>query len=467
MIGIGLDFGTTNSTLAVWEADRITYIDLDPAAANPKIMPSALYLDRAMGRSVGTGAIDRYLGDNRGRIVRLKRIRVGQIAMTFSTTESQRAGHGRGDTTRLHEVSGYDDTELPGRLFRGLKSFLGVAEQSRFKVFHRSFHIVALITLILAEIRSVLERAGYDVGRGIHIGRPVRYVGGNGANDVAVKRMTTACQNAGFDDVMFYPEPVAAGLSYLRSASTQPDHLLTFDFGGGTLDLCLLSTRSGGFKVVATRGLPIGGNHIDQQIMRDVIFPELGEGCAVKSSLSRSEPDSVFPFYRYQDYLLNWQTSYMSNRPELMESIFAGIQSGPDARRKLTRLWKLIRGNAVYALMSATEAAKAELSEREKTEIRLEEVDLHLPFDRTRLEQVLEPTMARVDATARALLDDAGIDAADVDQVVCTGGSSQLVPVQRWLARTFPGRVEDFDYYRSIAGGLAIANACERELAAV
>ena len=30
-----------------------------------------------------------------------------------------------------------------------------------------------------------------------------------------------------------------------------------------------------------------------------------------------------------------------------MESIFAGHPSGPDARRKLTRLWKLIRGNAV------------------------------------------------------------------------------------------------------------------------
>ena len=467
MIGIGLDFGTTNSTLAVWEADRITYIDLDAAAANPKIMPSALYLDRSMGRSVGTAAIDRYLGDNRGRIVRLKRVKVGQIAMTFSTTDSQRAGHGRGDTTRVHQVSGYDDTELPGRLFRGLKSFLGVAEQSRFKVFHRSFHIVALVTLILAEIRSVLERAGYDVGRGIHIGRPVRYVGGNGANDVAVKRMTTACQNAGFDDVVFYPEPVAAGLSYLRTASAQPEHLLTFDFGGGTLDLCLLSTRNGGFEVVATRGLPIGGNHIDQQIMRNVIFPELGEGCAVKSSLSRPEPDSVFPFYRYQDYLLNWQTSYMSNRPELMESILAGIQSGPDARRRLTRLWKLIRGNAVYALLSATEAAKAELSELEATEIRLDEVDLRLPFDRARLERVLEPTMERVDATARALLADAGIDAGDVDQVVCTGGSSQLVPVQRWLAEVFPDRVEDFDYYRSIAGGLAIANACERELAAV
>ena len=468
MFGIGLDFGTTNSTLAVWKDERITYIDLDPAAANPKIMPSALYLDRAMARSIGTEAIDRYLIDNRGRIVRLKRVKVGQIAMTFSTTDSQRADKGRGDTTTLHQVSGYDDTELPGRLFRGLKSFLGVADQSRFKVFHRSFHIVALITLILAEVRSVLERSGYDVGHGIHIGCPVRYVGGNGANEVAVKRMTTACKNAGFDEVVFYPEPVAAGLSYLRASSVQPDHLLTFDFGGGTLDLCVLSSvRNGGFEVVATRGLPVGGNHIDQQIMREVIFPELGEGCAVKSSLSRSEPDSVFPFYRYQDYLLNWQTSYMSDRPELMESIFAGIQSGTDARRKLSRLWKLIRGNAVYSLLSATEIAKSDLSEQEATEIRLDEIELRLPFDRVRLAQVLEPTMERIGATARALLDDAGLDAEEVDQVVCTGGSSQLVPVQRWLAETFPGRVKDFDYYRSIAGGLAIANACDRELRSV
>lgn len=467
MIGIGLDFGTTNSTLAVWKDNHITYIDIDPLAANHKIMPSALYIDRSMSQSVGTGAIQRYLGDNRGRTIHLKRVNVGQIAMTFSSTDSTPVSHGNGDTTRVHQVTGFDDTELPGRLFRGLKSFLGVADQSRFKVFHRSFHIVALITLILSEIRSTLEAAGYDVGGGIHIGRPVRYVGGDSANDFAVKRMTTACHNAGFSEVVFYPEPVAAGLSYLRANAKQPDYLLTFDFGGGTLDMCVLSTRSGGFKVVATRGLPVGGNHIDQQIMREVIFPELGEGCAVKSSLSKTNPDSIFPFYRYQDYLLNWQTSYMSNRPDLVEGIFSGIQSGPEQRYKLTRLWKLIRGNAVYALLSATEAAKAELSRREKTEISLDEIDLHLPFSRSRLEQVVAPTMDQVEATARALLRDAGIDVDDVDQVVCTGGSSQLVPVQRWLTETFPGRVEDFDYYRSIAGGLAIANACEREMAAI
>ena len=150
-----------------------------------------------------------------------------------------------------------------------------------------------------------------------------------------------------------------------------------------------------------------------------------------------------------------------------MASIFCVIHSIPDARRKLTRLWKLIRGNAVYALLSATEAAKTELSDREETEIVLDEIELRLPFDRTRLQQVLQPTMEKINATAQLLLDDSGLDAKAVDRVVCTGGSSQLVPVQSWLEETFPGRVEDFDYYRSIAGGLAIANACERELALV
>ena len=75
--------------------------------------------------------------------------------------------------------------------------------------------------------------------------------------------------------------------------------------------------------------------------------------------------------------------------------------------------------------------------------------------------------MDRVDATTQALLNSADIGANDVDQVVCTGGSSQLVPVQRWLSYIFPGRVQDVDYYCSIAGGLAIANACEREFSGV
>ena len=67
--------------------------------------------------------------------------------------------------------------------------------------------------------------------------------------------------------------------------------------------------------------------------------------------------------------------------------------------------------------------------------------------------------MDEIDAVVAALLDKTGVSAEEIHRVVCTGGSSQLLPVQARLEELFPGRIVRFDFYRSIAGGLALANA--------
>ena len=199
--GIGIDFGTTNSTVALYDGEHVRYLSLEPEDGS-EVMPTALYLTRQHQAEVGRAAIDRYSRDNAGRTVELSSEEVGVISVVVSGTLStdtniQRFGGAIKSTFGVHA---WTDQALPGRLFRGVKRWLGSSSLDRVRVFDRAYRIVALATPVLARMAEVIsaEDEAAKSGVQIHVGRPVRYEGRNrDANDVAVARMTEACDHAG------------------------------------------------------------------------------------------------------------------------------------------------------------------------------------------------------------------------------------------------------------------------------
>ena len=67
MRGYGIDFGTSNSTVARYDGERLELLRIDLAAQPPEVMPSALYLSRELQATVGASAVDTYLRENAGR----------------------------------------------------------------------------------------------------------------------------------------------------------------------------------------------------------------------------------------------------------------------------------------------------------------------------------------------------------------------------------------------------------------
>jgi hypothetical chaperone protein len=455
-VGVGLDFGTSNSAVAWFDGEQLHRVRLQP---DGPILPTAIHLDRSYAALVGSAAITQYVEENRGRRVELVAEVVGESASSIGGNNTGE-DISRLDTQR-HVVYGplYDRT-LPGRLFLGLKRLLGDPEIERLSVFERNYRIVALLTPILTHMRECAERELAPPLPAIHAGRPVIFEGrASSRNPVAVARLAEAYEHAGFHVAEFYPEPVAATLSWLHGARRSDTGIaLTVDFGGGTLDLAAVRFDGPRFEVLATNGAALGGDRIDQMIFERMLFPELGKGERWVRDVDGKEVDTLFPFHEFEAALLNWQTTFMLNQNYTRAMVVDRLARDGPGTEKFQRLLDLISFNYSHNCFQAIKRAKIELSERTETVIDIPELNLTVPFTRAGFDNILVPALGTLHERITSLLSVAGIASDDVTVVVRTGGTSEIVAVRRLLEELFPGRVEGHDPFTSVACGLAIAN---------
>src|SRR5438094_499323 len=121
-VRFGLDFGTSNTSLAVWDGERSDVLPLDPIAG--AAMPTVLYVRRDGSSSVGRPAIETYLEDNRTR----GPIKREYLPLGFKMVSSN-------PFQKPVDAVILTDVNSPGRLFQALKTFLGDELDVRTNVF--------------------------------------------------------------------------------------------------------------------------------------------------------------------------------------------------------------------------------------------------------------------------------------------------------------------------------------------
>lgn len=457
MIGVGLDFGTSNSAAAWYDGKKVHMVQLESDAA---IMPTATHLDRKLVTLTGEAAVTQYIEENRDRIVELTSEVIGKTSML--TSEATPGDPQSEAETASSNVYGqpWVDRGMPGRLFRGVKRLLGSSSIKRLLVFDHPFRLVALITPILLRIRQSISDAIPEPLGDIHFGHPVLFEGNEDfRNELAFERLREAGGHAGFNQLSFYPEPVAATLSY-RAAEASPAEglVLTVDFGGGTLDLSAVRYSGTSFDVLATRGISLGGDHIDQLIFRQLLFPCLGKGETWSRVKDGRLIENDFPFEEYEDKLINWAVTYMLNQNQYRARIIERIEQGGPGTEKFQRLLELITHNYSYLVFQGIKDAKAALSSQSETMIDIPELDIAIVFTRDMLEDIMQDMLGRIETIITQVLSAASVSGDDIDVVIRTGGSSQIASVRTLLERRFPGKVTEHDPFTSVAVGLAIAS---------
>jgi len=439
MRSFGLDFGTSNTSLAVWDGHRSDVLPLDPLAG--AAMPTVLYVRRDGSSAVGRPAIENYLSDNktRGPIKR----EVMFLGVRLKSTDW---------THKDLEARILTDVNSPGRLFQALKSFLGSDLDVRTNVFGEAKGLEELIAIVLGHVRQRAKELTGDAPAAITLGRPVEYVGGKAAEARAVTRIRRAAELAGFTDLRFAFEPVGAA----HSADVAQGRSLVFDFGGGTLDLAVVRRSGEAIEVLATAGRDIGGDRITERVIDDAIAPKLG---------SRAEwgPKRLHLPAFMVNALHDWHALSALNEKPLLDALDDLVRAGAP-RRELEALRDAISLQLGYEIFLAADQAKIALSSEPSTILTYHRaaVDVDARLTRGRFETLIALLLADTLVVVDDVLAKASVDPGDVAEVVTTGGSSAIPAFRALLAKRFPrSRVRDAAAFTSVAAGLAMPGVQE------
>lgn len=399
-MGCGIDYGSSNSAVALAFADRVEVVG---EAANDALAPSTLYLHRDGRRVAGSRATELFYRTGHERTI---------------CARCSLAQYGVSDCQQFRRAGSCNDS----RLLWSVKRDLANLEFAGTNSWATDFPVTDLVAVTLRLLRRRAERrCDEEVTRAV-IGHPVVFAGAAGdpdsaANRTARQRLLDAAEMAGFEEVELCPEPEAAGLAGDAASGL----VLLADFGAGTYDVAVLERRAAAVEVLALEGVDIGGGRFDEVLFETVVAPELG--LMELPSWLRNELRSLTG------------VMLLMADPDLA-SLLDRI-GGPAARTVAAILFS---GEA-YGFYRAIEAAKIALSDHETAELAVSVpgASLRTTVSRTHFETSVGPELEALDAVTRRALDAAGLRPSDVDVVAVTGGSSQIPAFQRLLGALCPG----------------------------
>jgi hypothetical chaperone protein len=429
----GLDFGTSNSALAVSDGATVRLLPIDPIGGDT--MPSVLYVRRDGSVSVGHPAIRSFLTDNRERGPARREFKPLGITMASSNPRQKTV-----EATILADVSS------PGRLFQSLKTFLGDPLLSHTSVFGDEKGLEDLIAMILDGIFQRAEQLTGTRPTAATVGRPVEFVGGAGVEERARTRLEQAARLAGLDDVRFVEEPVAAAFA----ADVPAGLALIFDFGGGTLDLCVTHRDKGEIRVLGTAGVDVAGDRFTQLLIDQLVAPHLG------AEKQWGPKGLILPRF-ITSAIGDWRALSALNEKPILDAL-DDLQALGAPKRELAALRSAIELQLGYEIFASVDATKIELSAVQLALFSFHRaaVDIDQQASRRAFEVAIAPLLTRVDAALDQVLERSDTPADRIVEIVCTGGSSAIPAARAMLKGRFKNAdLRDAAAHTAVAAGLA------------
>ena len=416
MRAVGIDFGTTNSAVAIAELDgRVTSLSWPSTSGDVGVFRTALAfwsegrMPRAVLRTAGGPQALEYALEHPGQ----------------------------------------------GRFVQSIKTYLGSRAFSETRLYGQRFTIEDLVATFLGHLAP--ERDALLAGAsGVVSGRPVVFAGDKPDEALAVKRLGTAYAKAGFGDVGLAYEPLGAAYWYARDLD-RDETVLVADFGGGTSDFSVIRfTRSNGRRgaeALAHGGVGIAGDTFDYRLIEAFVAPQLGRGSHYRSF------DKLLPIPAYIHAAFSqWHQLSWLKAPATMAEL-RKLQAASDAPEAMERLIDFVDLDLGFELYQSVSSLKVRLSEAESARLDFDSAGIRLSAEVTRadFEALIAPDLARIARAADDTLARAGLGYSDIDAVFTTGGTSQVPAVRRLFVERFgEAKLQAAHPLQSVASGLAL-----------
>jgi hypothetical chaperone protein len=446
----GFDYGTSNCAIGI--IDPISQKTCLLALENDQgFLPSTVY---ALGRDlISEQVAQQIVCSQKQRAYSQSRAANLRLAANFRLEESlskdeQSLYFGR------EAFSHYFKNPGEGYFVKSAKSFLG-ASGVRAEFIHFFEDIVCVMMM------HIKKRAELTTGEELTdtvIGRPVNFQGVNAqkSNQQALAILEVAAKRAGFKQVEFLYEPIAAGLDFERQLNANKK-VLVVDIGGGTSDCAMVCMGPDHLKktdrttdFMGHTGERIGGNDFDIQIAAKTLMPLLGMRSTLKSGLPI--PPQVF-WQAINTNDVGAQIEFSKLSTSLLLTQLLRDTSEPELFKRFINL----RDNKLnQQLVSSAEQAKIKLSNATQVEINLEYIEnkLSCTANLQQLRSAVQRPLQHILKLMQEAIAQAGVKP---DLIYITGGSAKS-PVIRQAVNQYIGDIEviDGDHFGSVGNGLTL-----------
>jgi len=412
---LAIDFGTSNSLVgAVYQGHKTPALPIDPNSEDPSVMRTLLYFPEPDVCYYGQKAITEFL-----------------------------------------------DNDLEGRLFRSFKAHLPNQSYLGTVIDNRILSLETMVGLFLLELRKRAELVlKVPVTKAV-LGRPARYSMEDVSDQFALHRMQKAAKYAGFDEIQFVPEPLAAAFDYRKNATSEKI-ILIGDFGGGTSDFTIMRIKPNSFAkedVLAIDGCPLAGDSLDSVFMSQKLNQYFGAQTRYRLPMSNNVlkmPPVITTRLNNPAHIVHIKDkeSY-----EFIREVEKCALTEKDSQ-SLNRLLALIEDNQIFPFFEKIEKSKRDLSSQEQSLFKFSYPDIEIEekFFKSEFEDWALPIKEQILTSLHKCMSDAQMTPEQIDLVCLTGGTSK-VPLIRSEFESIFGRakLQTQAEFHSVTSGLTEA----------